>query len=117
MKDVDVGRSLTADECFQIGKIAYEKKDYYHAGPWLEQAVQRAEDEWEYRMDLQHALDLASYSLYIEGHLEKAVKLVEQLLRLNPEHENGKSKACNGLRHLCREPTILPRPAEVVQAE
>jgi len=31
--------SLTADDCFQVGKVAYDMGDYYHAIPWLEEAV------------------------------------------------------------------------------
>eukprot|EP00069_Balaena_mysticetus_P011264 bmy_01331T0 len=31
--------SLTGDDCFQVGKVAYDMGDYYHAIPWLEEAV------------------------------------------------------------------------------
>uniref|UniRef100_A0A8I6AKZ4 Prolyl 4-hydroxylase subunit alpha-3 n=1 Tax=Rattus norvegicus TaxID=10116 RepID=A0A8I6AKZ4_RAT len=61
--------SLTADDCFQVGKVAYDTGDYYHAIPWLEEAVslfRRSYGEWktEDEASLEDALDYLAFACY-----------------------------------------------------
>ncbi|KAG8137111.1 hypothetical protein E2320_005663 [Naja naja] len=62
---------LSADDCFHIGKVAYDKEDYYHSIPWMEEAVQlfrisygkwNTEDEW----CLEEALDHLAFSYFMD---------------------------------------------------
>ncbi|ERE78585.1 prolyl 4-hydroxylase subunit alpha-3 [Cricetulus griseus] len=61
--------SLTADDCFQVGKVAYDMGDYYHAIPWLEEAVslfRRSYGEWktEDEASLDDALDYLAFACF-----------------------------------------------------
>nr|XP_028581668.1 prolyl 4-hydroxylase subunit alpha-3 isoform X2 [Podarcis muralis] len=61
--------SLSADDCFHIGKVAYDMEDYYHSILWLEEAVSlfrvsygswNTEDEGS----LEDALDHLAFSYF-----------------------------------------------------
>nr|XP_020142198.1 prolyl 4-hydroxylase subunit alpha-3 isoform X2 [Microcebus murinus] len=61
--------SLTADDCFQVGKVAYDMGDYYHAIPWLEEAVslfRGSYGEWktEDEASLEDALDHLAFAYF-----------------------------------------------------
>lgn len=36
-----VGSGLTAQDCFEVGRAAYNGKDYYHTLQWMEEALER----------------------------------------------------------------------------
>ena len=38
-------RKLNAQECFEIGKIAYEEQDYYHTVRWMSEALHLVDTE------------------------------------------------------------------------
>ncbi|XP_011851617.1 PREDICTED: prolyl 4-hydroxylase subunit alpha-3, partial [Mandrillus leucophaeus] len=61
--------SLTGDDCFQVGKVAYDMGDYYHAIPWLEEAVslfRGSYGEWktEDEASLEDALDHLAFAYF-----------------------------------------------------
>ncbi|XP_006778033.1 PREDICTED: prolyl 4-hydroxylase subunit alpha-3 [Myotis davidii] len=61
--------ALTADDCFQVGKVAYDMGDYYHAIPWLEEAVslfRGSYGEWktEDEASLEDALDHLAFAYF-----------------------------------------------------
>ncbi|XP_030059307.1 prolyl 4-hydroxylase subunit alpha-1 isoform X3 [Microcaecilia unicolor] len=85
---------LTAEDCFELGKIAYSEADYYHTELWMEQALRQLDDGEESSVDKVSVLDYLSYALYQQGNLNKAVELTKKLLLLDPEHQraNGNLK-------------------------
>ncbi|XP_072484319.1 prolyl 4-hydroxylase subunit alpha-1 isoform X2 [Notamacropus eugenii] len=86
--------SLTAEDCFELGKIAYTEADYYHTELWMEQALKQLEEGEVSTLDKVSVLDYWSYAVYQQGHLEKALMLTKKLLDLDPEHQraNGNLK-------------------------
>ncbi|XP_053167364.1 prolyl 4-hydroxylase subunit alpha-1 isoform X1 [Hemicordylus capensis] len=86
---------LTAEDCFELGKIAYTESDYYHTELWMEQALKQLDDgEVSSSIDKVSVLDYLSYAVYQQGDLDKAMVLTKRLLELDPEHQraNGNLK-------------------------
>ncbi|XP_066548821.1 prolyl 4-hydroxylase subunit alpha-1 isoform X2 [Amia ocellicauda] len=86
--------TMTADDCFELGKIAYSDADYYHTELWMAQALRQLDQGEEATVDKVTVLDYLSYSIYQQGELERALELTKRLLRLDPEHQraNGNLK-------------------------
>ncbi|EMP23926.1 Prolyl 4-hydroxylase subunit alpha-3 [Chelonia mydas] len=60
---------LSADDCFLVGKVAYDMEDYYHSIAWLEEAVSLfrvSYGEWntEDEGSLEDALDHLAFSYF-----------------------------------------------------
>eukprot|EP00062_Callorhinchus_milii_P006938 gi/632948004/ref/XP_007889356.1/ PREDICTED: prolyl 4-hydroxylase subunit alpha-3 isoform X2 [Callorhinchus milii] len=93
--------TLSADDSFQIGKIAYDKGDYYHSVIWLEEAVSlfrkklriwNVEDEGS----LEEALDHIAFSHYMIGNTRHALSFSEELLQID---SNNRRVARNVLKY------------------
>uniref|UniRef100_A0A4W3KD33 Prolyl 4-hydroxylase subunit alpha-3 n=1 Tax=Callorhinchus milii TaxID=7868 RepID=A0A4W3KD33_CALMI len=94
--------TLSADDSFQIGKIAYDKGDYYHSVIWLEEAVSlfrkklriwNVEDEGS----LEEALDHIAFSHYmVSGNTRHALSFSEELLQID---SNNRRVARNVLKY------------------
>ncbi|XP_029457962.1 prolyl 4-hydroxylase subunit alpha-3 [Rhinatrema bivittatum] len=83
---------LSADDCFHIGKVAYEKEDYYHSIQWLEEAVslfRSSYGNWftEERGSLEGALDYLAFSYFKVGNISYALNLSREFLHYDPENE------------------------------
>ncbi|XP_070607612.1 LOW QUALITY PROTEIN: prolyl 4-hydroxylase subunit alpha-3 [Erythrolamprus reginae] len=84
--------ALSADDCFHIGKVAYDKEDYYHSIPWMEEAVRlfrvsygtwKTEDEGS----LEEALDHLAFSSFMAGNISQALRLSQEFLHYDPGNE------------------------------
>jgi len=54
-----------ADDCFQLGKVAYNNEDFYHAIKWFTEAL-RIDDEETNKTTVRHVvLDYLSYSVFV----------------------------------------------------
>ncbi|XP_078135656.1 prolyl 4-hydroxylase subunit alpha-1-like isoform X2 [Sander vitreus] len=91
--------SLTASDCFDLGKVAYSEADYYHTELWMIQALKQLDAggggaEASVAVDAVTILDYLSYSVYQQGALEKALDFTRRLLALDPTHQraNGNLK-------------------------
>ncbi|XP_040047147.2 prolyl 4-hydroxylase subunit alpha-3 isoform X1 [Gasterosteus aculeatus] len=82
---------LSGDDCFQVGKVAYEQEDYYHSVQWLEESVRlfrgtggiwRPENEGT----LEDALDHLAFSHFKTGNVSHALSLSQELLHYDPEN-------------------------------
>lgn len=56
---------MTADDCFQLGKVAYNNEDFYHAIKWFDQALQLDDIETYKTTSRAALLDYFSFSLYM----------------------------------------------------
>uniref|UniRef100_A0A8C5VI75 Prolyl 4-hydroxylase subunit alpha-1 n=1 Tax=Microcebus murinus TaxID=30608 RepID=A0A8C5VI75_MICMU len=85
---------LTAEDCFELGKVAYTEADYYHTELWMEQALRQLDEGEVSTIDKVSVLDYLSYAVYQQGDLDKALLLTKKLLDLDPEHQraNGNLK-------------------------
>ncbi|KAM6447726.1 prolyl 4-hydroxylase subunit alpha-3 isoform 1-T1 [Liasis olivaceus] len=84
--------SLSADDCFHIGKVAYDMGDYYHSILWMEEAVSlfrisygnwNTEDEGS----LEDALDHLAFSYFMAGNISHALRLSQEFLHYDPGNE------------------------------
>ncbi|KAI4890596.1 hypothetical protein NFI96_032420, partial [Prochilodus magdalenae] len=86
--------TLTVDDCFELGKIAYSDTDYYHTELWMAQALRQLDQGEESSIDAVTLLDYLSYAIYQQGELERALDHTKRLLILDPDHQraNGNLK-------------------------
>ncbi|KAJ1355034.1 Prolyl 4-hydroxylase subunit alpha-1 [Parelaphostrongylus tenuis] len=82
--------TFDAGDCFEIARAAYNEGDYYHTILWMEEAKKRLEEESEPTADMRQVLEYLSYSMYKQGNLKHALKLIEQLYELDPNHPRAK---------------------------
>ncbi|NWW40406.1 P4HA3 hydroxylase, partial [Panurus biarmicus] len=78
--------ALSADDCFHVGKVAYDTGDYYHSIAWLEEAVslfRLSYGSWnpEDRSSLEDALDHLAFSYFMAGNISHALSLSREFLR------------------------------------
>uniref|UniRef100_H2MJ53 procollagen-proline 4-dioxygenase n=1 Tax=Oryzias latipes TaxID=8090 RepID=H2MJ53_ORYLA len=89
------GLVLTADDCYDLGKVAYSEADYFHTKLWMTQALRQLEQgEASSTVDTATVLDYLSYSVYQQGELQAALDFTKRLLELDPTHQraNGNLK-------------------------
>uniref|UniRef100_A0A1A7XAW1 procollagen-proline 4-dioxygenase n=1 Tax=Iconisemion striatum TaxID=60296 RepID=A0A1A7XAW1_9TELE len=87
--------TLTVDDCYDLGKVAYSEADYYHTELWMAQALKQLDQgETSSTVDTVAILDYLSYSVYQQGELQRALDFTKQLLELDPTHQraNGNLK-------------------------
>uniref|UniRef100_G3PBH4 Prolyl 4-hydroxylase, alpha polypeptide III n=1 Tax=Gasterosteus aculeatus TaxID=69293 RepID=G3PBH4_GASAC len=82
---------LSGDDCFQVGKVAYEQEDYYHSVQWLEESVRLFRGTggvWspENEGTLEDALDHLAFSHFKTGNVSHALSLSQELLHYDPEN-------------------------------
>ncbi|NXS63638.1 P4HA3 hydroxylase, partial [Brachypteracias leptosomus] len=84
--------SLSADDCFHVGKVAYDTGDYYHSIAWLEEAVglfRLSYGSWnpEDRSSLEDALDHLAFSYFMAGNISHALSLSKEFLHYDPSNQ------------------------------
>lgn len=81
---------LSADDCFSMGRSAYNEGDYYHTVLWMEQALKQLDAGEEATTAKSQVLDYLSYAVFQLGDLHRALELTRRLLSL------GKGIAAEG---------------------
>ncbi|XP_075957014.1 prolyl 4-hydroxylase subunit alpha-3 [Anarhichas minor] len=84
-----VSVALSGDDCFLVGKVAYEQEDYYHSVQWLEESVRLFRGpggKWspENAGTLEDALDHLAFSHFKTGNISYALSLSQELLHRDP---------------------------------
>ncbi|XP_055082365.1 prolyl 4-hydroxylase subunit alpha-2 isoform X2 [Periophthalmus magnuspinnatus] len=80
---------LTVDDCFGMGKTAYNDADYYHAVLWMQQALRQLDAGEEAEVPKSDILDYLSYSVYQMGDLPRAIELTRRLVQIDPNHQRA----------------------------
>ncbi|KAG8522894.1 Prolyl 4-hydroxylase subunit alpha-3 [Galemys pyrenaicus] len=113
--------SLTADDCFQVGKVAYDMGDFYHAIPWLEEAVslfRGSYGEWktEDEASLEDALDHLAFAYFQAGNVSYALSLSREFLLYSPDNKRMSRNVLKYEKLLAESPhhavaeTVIQRP-------
>ncbi|XP_057363206.1 prolyl 4-hydroxylase subunit alpha-3 isoform X3 [Manis pentadactyla] len=113
--------SLTADDCFQVGKVAYDMGDYYHAIPWLQEAVslfRGSYGEWktEDEASLEDALDHLAFACFQAGNVSCALSLSREFLLYSPDNKRMARNVLKYEKFLAEHPnqavaeTVIQRP-------
>ncbi|CAJ0942697.1 unnamed protein product, partial [Mesorhabditis belari] len=82
--------TLSAFDCFEIARAAYNAEDYYHVILWMEEAKRRNELESPPTADEGDILEYLSFAMYKQGNLKQALRLVEDLFKKQPNHPRAK---------------------------
>ncbi|XP_054873455.1 prolyl 4-hydroxylase subunit alpha-2 isoform X2 [Amphiprion ocellaris] len=80
---------LTVDDCFDMGKTAYNDADYYHAVLWMQQSLRQLDDGEEAVVSKADILDYLSYSVYQMGDLPRAIELTRRLVAIDSTHQRA----------------------------
>ncbi|MGH0117909.1 UNVERIFIED_CONTAM: hypothetical protein FKN15_074376 [Acipenser sinensis] len=80
---------LSVDDCYDMGKTAYNDHDYYHTVLWMQQALKQLDEGEEAVVSKPEVLDYLSYSVYQMGDLHRAIQLTRRLLAVDPTHQRG----------------------------
>ncbi|CAI4231259.1 unnamed protein product [Auanema sp. JU1783] len=94
IQQVQGNYTFDSNDCFEIGRSAYNDEDYYHTILWMEEA-RRQLDREEETLEAGYAnkedvLEYLAYSLYKQGNLKHALKYTDELYAMNPEHPRAK---------------------------
>lgn len=91
IKGVAESPSLSATECFELGKVLYNFKDYEHAIKWLRTALNRLEEGWSANQTLSKsdALEYLAFAYYMKGDVAGALRINNELLDHEPNHERA----------------------------
>lgn len=82
---------LTAWDCFELGRLAYNDEDYYHTIMWMEEALDKVrefEDEGD-DVNVVSILDYLAFALYKQGNVQRALALTNEMLSLSPDHSRA----------------------------
>lgn len=80
---------MSADDCFGMGRSAYNDGDYYHTVLWMEQVLKQLDAGQEAVSTKAQVLDYLSYAVFQLGDLHRALELTRRLLSLDPSHERA----------------------------
>uniref|UniRef100_A0A8C2II27 procollagen-proline 4-dioxygenase n=2 Tax=Cyprinus carpio TaxID=7962 RepID=A0A8C2II27_CYPCA len=80
---------LTVDDCFDMGKLAYNENDYYHSVLWMQQALRQMDSGEDAKTLKADILDYLSYSVYQMGDLPRAIELTRRLVAIDPSHQRA----------------------------
>ncbi|KAG7215903.1 hypothetical protein INR49_002539 [Caranx melampygus] len=80
---------LTVDDCFDMGKTAYNDADYYHAVLWMQQSLKQLDAGEEAVVSKADILDYLSYSVYQMEDLPRAIELTRRLVAIEPGHQRA----------------------------
>jgi len=83
------GPSLSAHDCFELGRQTYNNGDYFHTNIWMEQALQRYDKEIEKSVKKSDILEYLAFAAYMSGNIRRALKLTAELILLEPDHPRG----------------------------
>ncbi|XP_060096477.1 prolyl 4-hydroxylase subunit alpha-2 isoform X1 [Heteronotia binoei] len=82
---------LTVNDCFGMGKTAYNDGDYYHTVLWMQQALKQHDSGEEATISKVEILDYLSYAVFQLGDILRAMELTRRLVFLDPSHERAGS--------------------------
>ncbi|XP_055031756.1 prolyl 4-hydroxylase subunit alpha-1a isoform X1 [Misgurnus anguillicaudatus] len=87
--DLPFKSTLSVEDCYELGKIAYSEADYYHTELWMAQALKQLDEGEESSIEIVTVLDYLSYSVYQQGELERALEHTKRLLSVDAEHKRA----------------------------
>ncbi|CAH1246425.1 P4HA1 [Branchiostoma lanceolatum] len=90
---------LLAEDCFELGRLAYVDQDYYHCALWMEESLARLQPDPMSDLTRDTILDYLAYASYQQNNIERAYQATKELLKINPEH----TRAVNNMKFFEKE--------------
>ncbi|KAI6214880.1 Procollagen-proline 4-dioxygenase [Aphelenchoides besseyi] len=101
-------KELSASDCFEIGRLAYNNEDYYHTLLWMDEAMERSKRESPPTATEAEILEYLAFALYKQDNLlDEGVRKSEfrrnipPLVNLRPS-DNMDTQERNTYEALCR---------------
>ncbi|PIC34569.1 hypothetical protein B9Z55_014182 [Caenorhabditis nigoni] len=85
-----VSNKLSGHDTFEVGRAAYNQKDYYHCLMWMQVALNKIENESPPTVEESEILEYLAYSLYQQGNVRRALSLTKRLAKIAPNHPRAK---------------------------
>lgn len=85
-----IHEELTASDCFELGRRSYVNNDFYHTILWMREALDRCEEEGESESMKIEILDYLAFAHYKQNNIFEALRLTNEILRIQPNHERAK---------------------------
>uniref|UniRef100_A0A183IHW0 P4Hc domain-containing protein n=1 Tax=Soboliphyme baturini TaxID=241478 RepID=A0A183IHW0_9BILA len=86
IKNVRRGHRMDALDCFSVGRVAYQKRDYYHTMMWMQEALDRVRNEYPPTADEAEILEYLAFALFQQGNVQHALHTTRILLDMRPKH-------------------------------
>jgi len=87
LSGVKFGTTLTANDCFELGRQSYNNGDHPHTVQWMEEALEKVEIEGDNpSVKKEDIYEYLGFSYYSEGDYKKALRYTDLLLELDPDH-------------------------------
>lgn len=81
---------LTAGDCFELGRQSYNNGDHYHTVLWMQESLDRYEEEVNKTAVKSDILEYLAFSSFMQGNVRHAIKLTHDLLEIVPNHPRAK---------------------------
>ncbi|XP_076818288.1 prolyl 4-hydroxylase subunit alpha-1-like [Clavelina lepadiformis] len=85
IKGIQANQSLTADDCYDIGRTAYLEQDFYHCALWMNEVSNMPENGY-IRITRFDVLDHLSYCMAQQGNIERAYEMTSEMIEIDPTH-------------------------------
>ncbi|CAB3409489.1 unnamed protein product [Caenorhabditis bovis] len=85
-----VSHKLSGHDIFEVGRAAYNQKDYYHTLMWMQEALNKIENENPPTVEESEILEYLAYALYQQGNVRRALALTKRLAKIAPNHPRAK---------------------------
>lgn len=86
-----MSNSMSANDCFEIGRQAYQNEDFYHTALWMNASLDKEDEEKNKTVPRSLVLDYLSYAAMMQGDIERALVLTNELLTLLPHHTRAQN--------------------------
>lgn len=117
---VKYSTQLSSSDCFELGRQSYNSLDYHHTVLWMTEALARQEAEHRQNNSKTETpkweiLEYLAYSTYMEGNVESALDMTNELLQLYPEHERALGNRDYYMRAIANGTMINSKNAPIVE--
>ncbi|KFM72508.1 Prolyl 4-hydroxylase subunit alpha-2, partial [Stegodyphus mimosarum] len=96
---------LSAGDCFELGRQAYNNRDYYHTLLWMQESLDRFEKEDVKTVSKSDVLEYMAYSSYVLGNIRHALKLTQDLITVDPDHPRAQGNLAYYQQAVLKEDT------------
>lgn len=88
LNGVQYSTQMSSEDCFEIGRLMYNNRDYHHTIMWMEEAINRLNNDS--RLPRSDVLEYLAFSTFKEGNVESALEMTNELLTILPDHQRAR---------------------------
>jgi prolyl 4-hydroxylase len=90
VQKIKISKPLSAHDCFEIGRMAYNVEDYYHTLLWMGEALERIKSEDPPTAAESDILEYYAFALYKQDNVKRALLATDRLYEIHPTHSRAK---------------------------